>query len=247
MTNETSETTVAEFVATSPSAAEALDEAGIDYCCGGDAPLAAACARAGVDMGALQSRIEQLDAAGTKRNDAPVWEQRSLRELAAHIVTQHHAYTRAAVGAIFELLPKVVSAHGEKYPELSRIQQIFGHLERELARHMNQEEMLLFPAIARTEQAARGEGASISAGVEGMRYPIHQLIEDHDEAGAMLREIRRESHNYRQPEHGCASLHRLYEKLQALERDLHWHVHLENNILFPRAEALERALQGTRS
>ncbi|MGH9527755.1 MAG: DUF542 domain-containing protein, partial [Terriglobales bacterium] len=143
MTNETSETTVAEFVATSPSAAEALDEVGIDYCCGGDAPLAAACARAGVDMGALQSRIEQLDAAGTKRNDAPVWEQRSLRELAAHIVTQHHAYTRAAVGAIFELLPKVVSAHGEKYPELSRIRQIFGHLERELARHMNQEEMLL--------------------------------------------------------------------------------------------------------
>lgn len=247
MTNETSETTVAEFLATSPGAAEALEEAGIDYCCGGDAPLAAACARAGVDMGALLGRIEQLEAtAGPGRDDSPVWEQRSLRELAAHIVHRHHAYARAALIAISGLLLKVLSAHGEKYPELARIQRIFGRLERELTRHMDREEMLLFPAIARAEQAARGEGAPISVELEGMRYPIHELIEDHDEAGEMLREIRRESHGFRPPQHGCASFRHLYEQLQGLERDLHWHVHLENHILFPRAEAMERAVQPVR-
>ena len=241
--SNTAEATVRDAVLANPRTAAVFEEAGIDYCCGGDVSISAACARAGIAVDELLARIEKAErdaaAAVVSSEPLPDWGRRSLQDLTGYLVAKHHAYTRRACEEIRGLLVKVASAHGDKYPAIKRIGQIFAVLEWELSRHMDEEEGTLFPSIVRLE--ARRP----AAWPEPARYLVPGIVGDHLAAGEMLREIRRESGGFTPPEHACDSFQRLYRLLRDLERDLHWHVHLENNVLFPRAMQLLEREEGT--
>lgn len=232
---------VRDLVAAHPGAVDVLEQLGIDYCCHGDAPLAAACSQKGVKVAEVIERVAAAERAAPVE-EAPRWEQATLHQLIDHIVHRHHEYTRRAGQEIHALLPKVRAQHGAAHPELELIQQTCERLNRDLVFHMVKEERILFPYIERMESAARGDvPASPEPVMNSAQSPIRVMLEDHDAAGAMMAELRRLSGGFTPPADACASFRRLYQHLSELERDLHWHVHLENNVLFPRTLHMEAA------
>ena len=159
--------------------------------------------------------------------------------MVAYIVTRHHGFTREELVRLSELLEKVCSVHGENHPELRRLHTIFQELKNELTGHMSKEEQILFPYIENLEAAvARGEPAPTPV-FGTVRNPIRMMIQEHDDAGQALRGLREASSNYQVPADGCVTFRTLYQALEEFEKDLHQHIHLENNILFPRAADLE--------
>lgn len=239
------ETLVKDIVVAHPEAVPVLEDAGIDFCCSGEVPLAAACARANLTVDDLMHRIAQityeefqrrsgsLEESSQASNEAPIlWEGRSLAELTQYIVTRHHAYTQEACERIAPLLKKVVEVHGERHPELHRVKEIFARMVRDFSEHLAEEETVVFPGIVRLE--SRGTGQPLGS----EKQLVQNLRHDHRELGVMLDEIRGATSGYTVPSDGCESFRRLYRELQELAHDIHWHVHLENNILFPRALAL---------
>lgn len=229
--------TVGEVVAADWGAAEVFRSFGIDFCCGGDRTVAAACAEAGADVDEVTRALAAAAAGGAggapALPDPTTWD---LELLANYITGVHHGYTRTALPVLRELTARVARVHGDQHPELLAIRDLVGELHAELERHMAEEEEVLFPRIVALKQSTR-------AG-DGVEDAVSSLEEDHDLAGALLRRIRELSRNYTVPPDACASYRESYARLEAFERDLHRHVHLENNVLFPRAVAAERARAG---
>jgi regulator of cell morphogenesis and NO signaling len=231
--------TVREFAVELPGATRVFERLGIDYCCGGDKALQEACLTAGVPTEKVVALLEVADngAAGSKQ--ACDWNSAPLSDLVAYIVTRHHVFTRKELPRLDQLLEKVCSLHGENHAELRKIQVIFQGLEEELTGHMSKEEQILFPYIKNLETAVE-RGESAPAPFFGtVRNPVRMMMQEHDNAGKALRGLREVSSNYRVPADGCTSFHTLYKALEEFEKDLHQHIHLENNILFPRAAELE--------
>jgi regulator of cell morphogenesis and NO signaling len=230
--------TVKEYALEMPGATRIFEKLGIDYCCGGDKSLAEACAKAGVAVDEVLGSLEQ-----TERSDETLasegWQTESLAELITHIVEKHHAFTRQELARLEGLLVKVCGVHGQNHPELSRIQNQFQELSRELEPHMLKEERVLFPFIIQMEEAAKNHRALPAPPFGTVRNPVRVMMAEHDAAGETLREMREASSDYRVPEDGCISYQTLYGALAALEADLHQHIHLENNLLFPRAAEME--------
>ena len=171
---------------------------------------------------------------------APDWQAEPLSKLIAHIQDTHHRYTREEIVRLMALSSNVASVHGERHPELTRIRDIFQALAQELSSHMMKEEMILFPYIARLENAEHGAAAPIGT----VRNPITMMMHEHDNADGALRELRALANGYGVPADACASYQTLYSALAAFEADLHQHIHLENHILFPRAVELEQEKWG---
>ena len=214
-----------------------FEKYGIEYCCGGQAPLAEACAAKGVTVDDV---IASLRAATTP--SAPVeknWARESLAALATHIVDTHHAYVTREVPRLSELGAKVVSRHGDTREELSVIQAKFAELGEELIEHQGKEEVVLFPYIGKLERFASGNGPMPRNCFGSIAHPIAMMTRDHDFAGELMTEIRRLSQDYTPPDDACPTFRAFYDGLCEFEQDLHQHIHLENNILFPRALALE--------
>lgn len=224
------ERTVREIAAANPASARVFERLGIDYCCGGNLSLSMACARAKVSV---ETAARLLDEAAQAPDRHP-GDHPTLGALAAHIVETHHGFVREESPRILKLLAKVCGKHGEAHAELAQIQNLFTTLSEELSAHMLKEERILFPYVAALEGA--GESGGCFPTVE---MPIAVMISEHENAGAILEKMRTLSGGYVPPDGACASYRALYDALAAFERDLHWHVHLENNILFPRAIALE--------
>ena len=171
--------------------------------------------------------------------EARDWNAAPLSDLVAYIVTKHHGFTRDELTRLSDLLVKVCSVHGESHPELRRLHTIFQELKHELTSHMFKEEQLLFPYIENLETAV-GRGEPAPTAVFGtVRNPVRMMMQEHDDAGQALRGLREVSSNYQVPADGCISFRTLYQALEEFEKDLHQHIHLENNILFPRAAELE--------
>ncbi len=235
--------TVRDFVLEMPHATRVFEKMGIDYCCGGNKPLENACAGANVKVDDVLKALQ--DAAATpapepERN----WKQEKLGLIAEHIARNHHQYTREAIGRLGPLFAKVCSVHGSRHPELAQARDTFSALAQELSTHMAKEEMILFPFITRMELAV-DSGAPVMAGPFGsVDRPIAAMMQDHDAAGHDTAAIREATRGYQPPEDACGSYRALYRELAELEADLHQHIHLENNILFPRAIAMERAAAG---
>jgi regulator of cell morphogenesis and NO signaling len=227
----TSERTIREIVVDNPAGARVFETLGIDYCCGGNHSLSSACERANVPIETVIGLLEKCTQPITEAayNDAP------LGEVTRHIVERHHGFVRRESPRIQGLLNKVYDKHGRAHEELSDLKALFATLTEELAGHMMKEERILFPYI----QALSG-AAEPSACFGSVESPIAAMIADHETAGAILSKMRALSHGFKPPEDACATFHALYQALEEFERDLHWHVHLENNILFPRAIAAER-------
>src|SRR5512146_455646 len=235
--------TVAEIALERPQAAAIFEKLGIDYCCGGRKPLAAACEMAGIDVNRVADLLEST--AGTDQSDAETinWKDRSLATLINHIVQKHHAYCREESLRLEPLLAKVASKHGERHPEIVRVQELFTSLRNELSMHLMKEEQMLFPYIIALEASVTNESVLPRAPFGTVQNPVRMMVEEHDSAGHLIKEIRELSRDFTAPDDGCISYKALYQGLEAFEADLHQHIHLENNLLFPRAIALEEAAQ----
>lgn len=233
--------TVREYALEMPGATRIFEKLGIDYCCGGGNSLADACAKAGVAVDEVLGSLE-----GTERSDetsaSEGWQTASLAELITHIVEKHHTFTRLELARLEALLAKVCGVHGQNHQELFHIQKQFQELSRDLEPHMLKEERVLFPYIVQMEEAAKNNRPNVVPPFGTVRNPVKVMMAEHDAAGDILREMRELSSDYAVPEDACISYQTLYGALAALEADLHQHIHLENNILFPRAAEMEASL-----
>jgi regulator of cell morphogenesis and NO signaling len=234
-----SERTVRELALGVPNATRIFEKLGIDYCCGGSRSLNDACRVANLQVAQVLEDLE--NASLPVATVEPDWQGGMLAELVEHIKQTHHQYTREEIARLQPLLDKVCKAHGEHHPELLVIRKTFAGLAAELTTHLMKEEMVLFPYVVRAEQAALRNAPAISAPFGKVENPVRAMMQEHDSAGIALRSLREASHGYTTPADGCLSYRTLYEALAAFEADLHQHIHLENNILFPRAIALVNA------
>ena len=233
---ETSKT-IRELVLANPVAARTLEQFGIDYCCGGNKSLAEACANASVPVEQVITAIEKPQFIPDVRD----WQLAPLEELTRHIVKKHHAFTREELKRLKSLIAKVVSVHGMNHPELMRVQSVFSDLDRELTMHMMREEEILFPYIEEMEAAVNAKHSLPPCMFGTVQNPVRMMMMEHDSAGDALREMRARTNSYAVPADGCVSYQELYRALPAFEADLHEHIHLENNILFPRSIQMEQA------
>ncbi len=224
-------TTVAELVTERPARARVFERLGIDYCCGGKVPLRDAAAAKGLDPGTVVVLLEAIDDAAAPGRD---WREASLSELCDHIVREHHARLRDELPRLAALAEKVERAHGAQHPQLSDVRATLAALTVELTGHLQTEERLVFPALRRL-------GAGEELAPEQLEGAISVLEEEHDEAGAALARLRELTAGFVPPADACNSWRAFYAGLADLERDLHEHLHEENNILFPRAAELMRA------
>ena len=234
------EKTVREYATETPNATRVFEKLKIDYCCGGGRPLGEACAAAGVEVGEVARLLEQ--AASIPAETPPGVQSGTLAELIDHILDKHHTFTKEEMERITALAAKVTSKHGGNHPELSGVLTLFLRLCDDLRPHMFKEEMILFPYVKQAERAA-AEGRPMPFAPFGtVGNPIRMMMTEHDTAGDILRELRAATSDYTPPADGCISYQTLYRALEEFEKDLHQHIHLENNVLFPRAVELEETV-----
>jgi regulator of cell morphogenesis and NO signaling len=218
-----------DLVAESPGRAAVLDRLGLDYCCHGQRSLAEACAAAALDPALVALSLDAASDDGTADDPSdPV-------SLADHIEATHHHYLHAELPELAALAAKVAEVHGARHTELTEVRRLVEALAADLEPHMLKEERVLFPAI----RALIGGTREFAFGT--VRNPIRMMALEHDRAGELLAALRSATGDYTVPEDGCASYRSLYERLTHLEADTHRHIHLENNVLFPAAIAIEEA------
>lgn len=234
--------TVRELALALPNATRVFEKTKIDYCCGGDQLLGAACAAAGVDLRELEGMLEEASMSEVAGNGARDFQQLTLAELITHILDKHHVYTKDEMERLEPLSARVATAHGENHPELVEIRDLLQHLFADLRQHMFKEEQILFPFICQLEQCVLHRRRPPFAPFGSVNCPIRMMMMEHDTAGDVLREMRKLSVDYKPPADACISYKTLYEALEAFEQDLHQHIHLENNVLFPKAVELEERL-----
>jgi regulator of cell morphogenesis and NO signaling len=233
-------TTVRDIAANSLAAVRVFEKLGIDYCCGGKRPLAEVCREKGLD--ALGVQKELADAMSDSQREERDWSATPLMELIRHIVDTHHEYLRRELPAIQARLDKVYRVYSQRYgPTLIGLPEVFGALRAELEMHMGKEEAILFPAIAASEEAAIAGAPLPRMRFGSMSNPILMMEREHESAGRALLQIRAITADFDVPEYACVTYRALMSGLKDLEQDLHTHIHLENNVLFPRAEMLERS------
>jgi regulator of cell morphogenesis and NO signaling len=231
------EQTVRDIAASNPAAVRVFEKYSIDYCCGGQRPLAEVCTERGISTEAVLAEVQATSLAHAPERD---WMTASLADLVAHIVGRHHAYLKTELPLLEARLAKVVEAHRAKHSGiLGPLQSVFAGLKNELDTHLWKEESVLFPAIEEMEAAASAGRTPQPTPFGTVRNPIRMLEHEHDTAGHALRAMRELTQDYAPPADACTTFRALYAGLAELERDLHTHIHLENNILFPRAAELE--------
>ena len=231
--------TVRDLAVELPHATRVFEKTRIDYCCGGDQLLGAACARAGVDLQTLENMFEANP--GPALNATVEFQNLSAAELIEYILDKHHVYTRDEMQRLETLVDTVVNAHGANHPELLSIRDLLQQLIAELRGHMFKEEQILFPFIVQLEHFVSQGQPPPFAPFGTVNNPVRMMMVEHDNAGELLREMRKLSRDYKVPENACISYKTFYEALEAFEQDLHQHIHLENNVLFPMAVKLEAA------
>lgn len=233
--------TVREVALQHPGATRIFEKLGIDYCCGGNRSLEEACEKANVPAFLVLDTLEMAENENRAKKADRDWQTEPLSELIAHIEKTHHKYVREETVRLTALLDKVCGVHGKNHPELLQIRSVFAGLGQELTMHMMKEERILFPYIVRMEEAVIQKEPILPAPFGTVENPTRMMEHEHDSAGQALREMRKVSSDYKAPADACVSYKTLYQVLQEFEADLHQHIHLENNILHPRAIAMEKA------
>ena len=236
------ETTVREIALQVPESTRIFEKLKIDYCCGGNQPLAQACASAGIEVDNVMSMLAGV--AEPKVVHRVDFKEASLPELITHILETHHVFTKAEMDRLELLAEKVANAHGANHPELIRLQDLVAALCAELKPHMFKEEQILFPYMIAMSDAAEHERPAPFAPFGTVNNPIRMMMREHDGAGDILRALRALTSDYTLPADACTSYRTLFHALENFEMDLHQHIHLENNILFPKALDLEQVMRG---
>lgn len=230
--------TVRELAIRIPGATRIFEDVHIDYCCRGARTLEDACKADGVALDEIVPRLERA-AARMEPLAAEGWEDRPLVELLRHILDRHHTYTRDELDRLGPIVDKVARVHGDAHPELAQIRGWFREIEDELRSHLSKEEIILFPYIEDIDAASRAGRPHAVPPFGTIENPVRMMMVEHDHAGDLLRKIRAATSDYTLPPNACGSYQALYAGLEELERDLHEHIHLEQNVLFPRAMELE--------
>lgn len=221
---------VGELAQSIPGAARTFEQLGIDYCCRGMQSLREAAAQTSIPLQGLVERLTLADEALPPVPSEP-------RQLCEFIVRHHHTFTRDALQRLTPLADKVLRVHGAGHPELRRVRQVVEALACELEPHMLKEEQILFPYIA-----ALAAGQLPAAPFGQIEHPLRVMQLEHDYVGELLRELDQLTFGYCPPSGACASFKVFYAGLEDLQADLHQHIHLENNVLFPSALALKKQL-----
>ena len=235
-----SDTTLRTIALSQPATIRVFERFGLDYCCGGNRTLATACTEKGLDMSAVLPALAET-AAGAPAE--PDFTQVTASELISHIVSTHHAFVRRELPRLGTLAEKVVQQHGQRHPELFEIQSRLQMLGEDLLQHLHKEEVILFPYIESLERCRNGQGDLPQACFGSIESPIRVMIDEHETAAALLEQMRALSGGFTPPPDACPTLAGFYDGLAAFERNLHRHVHLENNLLFPRAIEMEQGTQ----
>lgn len=230
------EKSIAELVTEDFRRAAIFKKHDIDFCCGGKKKLKDVCEQKSLNSELIMDEIAQLNLAD-KTEDWDTW---PLSQLIDHIIEKHHRYVLEQMPIIHAFLAKVAKVHGHAYPEVTGTLQLFESIMRELEGHMMKEENVLFPYIKQLEQEE-----SISASPFGsVENPIRMMEFEHEEAGDIMKHIAKNTSDYTPPPGACNTFKAAYHQLKEFEKDLHQHIHLENNILFPKAIKLEKSTLG---
>jgi regulator of cell morphogenesis and NO signaling len=233
--------TVGEIVKSNFKTAQLFHEKKIDYCCGGKKTLSDACKEAGIEPDELVNELEKLNM--LKDPDSDYINSMRLDQLADYIVQRHHSYVKKMIPFIEANLDKICLKHGQRHPEVFMIRDLFHKTAGNLTMHMQKEELMLFPYIRKMVHSSLQQGNLPLSIFGSVSNPIHSMIREHADEGGRLDEIASLSGNYSAPEDACTTYRTTYDYLGEFETDLHRHIHLENNILFPKSEELEEKLR----
>lgn len=226
--------TVRDIALATPAAMPVLEGHKIDYCCGGYVAFDEACEQAGLAADDVWKEIEaSLNTNKDTATDFTKWTQAALVD---HIIDEHHDYTRDAIKRLTPLMEKVLEKHGPDNPELSEVKELFEKLAEDMIFHMKKEETMLFPFI---KQLERMRSSAPMQPFGSVLNPVRVMMSEHDTAADIVKNIRGLSGEYAPPASACPSYIALYNGLKELDEDLRFHIHLENNILFPRAIEME--------
>ncbi|TVZ80266.1 regulator of cell morphogenesis and NO signaling [Aeribacillus composti] len=223
----TENTTVGEIVAMLPKASDVFKKNKIDFCCGGDRSLKEAADKRGVAIEELMSQLQDLYAATDEKTEKN-WLTATYSELIDHIINKHHRYLLEELPNLSPYVTKVMRDHGGNHPHLIKVHKLFNELKTELEQHLWKEESEVFPLISQFEKQPTSENE------QKMKKMIADLTNEHDKTGDIIKEIRRITNDYTLPNGACRTYQLVYNRLEALESDLFEHIHLENNVLFPR-------------
>lgn len=232
---------IRDIVIAEPSAAAVFERFEIDLCSKADAQLERVCAELQLSVDQV---LEKLADAELRANGAivPDLEGYSLTRLIQYIVRTHHQTVRQELPRFAELSQRIASKHGEKAPRFKTLAMLIEQLQFEMFEHLKKEEQILFPYIVRLDESAEHQANSPSACFRSVAHPIAMMVQEHNSAENILAEMRRLTNGFEPPKWACPRNTAFHASLAAFESDLHRHVHLENNLLFPRAVALEAEL-----
>lgn len=232
----TQDKTVADFVTENIKTAHIFKKHGIDFCCGGGISIAKACTKHNVDQELLERELLEVDKTIDRSHNYDQWD---ISFLIDHIINVHHTYVNESLPIISEYANKVAKVHGQHYTEVVEVNKLFHEVANELLSHLQKEEQVLFPFI---KQLAQAETTEVSSPFGSVNNPIGMMEHEHEGAGNIFKEIARLTNDYTPPPEACNTFRALYSKLEEFEQDLHLHIHLENNILHPKAIALEKQM-----
>ena len=233
-------TTVGEVVKTNFKTARLFHSSKIDFCCGGTKTISEACDEAGMETGLLIKQLETM----TLENDpvAEFFDSMAPDQLCDYIVKRHHSYVRNSIGFLLQNLEKICRVHGANHPELFEVNRLFTESSGELVMHMQKEELMLFPYIRNLVKAKNENTPAPRATFGSVANPVEMMISEHLMEGKRFEKIAKLTGNYSVPEDACTTYKVTLNELEDFENDLHQHIHLENNILFPEAIELEKEL-----
>lgn len=230
--------TVREIALEMPVTTRVFEEFKIDYCCGGRKPFVEACQNVGANPDIVLQKIEDvIESIESKEFE---WlKDTTLCDLIGYILETHHTFTRDEIFNLTPLMAKVASRHGENHPELLELEQLFNELCNDLGPHLLKEEQVLFPYVEKLERSLLNSASVPFSCFGTVQNPVRMMMMEHDTAGDLLKKMREITNDYTLPEGACPSYTALFNRLEAFEKDLHQHIHLENNLLFPKAIELE--------
>jgi len=233
---DSSNRTIGEIVADDYRTAKVFEDHGIDFCCGGKIVLSTLCRDKGIELAVIEQELAAVTAASLDRSlNYTAWELPFLMDF---IVNTHHAYLHENMGQMDGYTRKIAEVHGANHPEVFEIAEIFGKIVPDLADHLRYEEEVFFPAIKRIDTAGKSVTIPDTRDLESVRAGLEKLQREHEEVGDAIHRIRHLAKDYEIPGDACNTFMLTYQKLEEFEDDLHKHVHLENNILFPKAAKL---------
>lgn len=231
------EKTVAEIVTENIRTADVFKKNGIDFCCGGHVNVKEVCAKKGVDFNMIKTEILNLNASPSNSHDFNSWD---LDFLSDYIMNTHHKYVVEASALVIQYSDRVATVHGHHYTQVVEINQLFHALAAELKSHMHKEEMILFPFIKALAAANKNGTPLARPGFGSIQNPINMMEQEHEGAGDIIKRIAELTNSFVPPAEACNTFRALYAKLEEFQNDLFQHIHLENNILFPKAIEMEK-------